>query len=119
MNNFGYGYGSGERLTVSIGGTVGIPTFATLTSNAVTPIFDGVNYYSVTDATYDPVSGESTLTIGIHTLTTSNTVRIANQSLLFRCASDSYSAILAYPRPGIDNNIANLIQSLYLLDHHQ
>jgi len=107
INNFGYGYGSGERLTVAIGGTVGIPTFATLTSNAVTPVFDGANYYSVTDATYDPVSGESILTIGIHTLTTANTVRIANESLLFRCASDSYSAILAYPRPGIDNNIAN------------
>jgi len=107
INNFGYGYGSGERLTVAIGGTVGIPTFATITSNAVTPVFDGANYYSVTDATYDPVSGNSTLTIGIHTLTTADTVRIANKSLLFRCASDDYSAILAYPRPGIDSNIAN------------
>ena len=26
MNNFGYGYGSGEVLTVAIGGTTGIPT---------------------------------------------------------------------------------------------
>lgn len=107
VNNFGYGYGSGERLTVAIGGTVGIPTFATLTSNAVTPVFDGSNYYSVTDATYDPVTGDSVLNIGIHTLTTADTVRIANESLLFRCASDDYSAILAYPRPGVDNNIAN------------
>jgi hypothetical protein len=107
VNNYGYGYGSGEKLTVAIGGTTGIQTFATLTSNAVEPVFDGVNSYAVTDATYDPVSGESVLTIGIHTLTTANTVTIANRSLLFRCASDSYSAILAYPRPGIDSNIAN------------
>ena len=107
INNFGYGYGSGERLTVAIGGTTGIQTFATRTSNAVEPVSDGVNTYAVTDATYDPVSGESVLTIGIHTLTTANTVTIANRSLLFRCASDDYSAILAYPRPNIDTNIAD------------
>ena len=28
INNFGYGYGSGEKLTVAIGGTVGIPTLS-------------------------------------------------------------------------------------------
>jgi len=32
LNNFGYGYGSGERLTVAIGGTVGIPTYAGISS---------------------------------------------------------------------------------------
>ena len=32
INNFGYGYGVGEILTVSIGGTVGIPTFVGISS---------------------------------------------------------------------------------------
>ena len=32
LNNFGYGYGSKEKLTVAIGGTVGIPTYTGISS---------------------------------------------------------------------------------------
>ena len=35
INNTGYGYGNGERLTVSVGGTTGIPTTSSFTSSNV------------------------------------------------------------------------------------
>ena len=44
MNNFGYGYKTGEKLTVAIGGTTGIPTFTTKTSNAILPVVAGGDY---------------------------------------------------------------------------
>ena len=209
VNNFGYGYGSGEKLTVAIGGTTGIQTFAAKTSNAILPVVAGGDYphtfvsavegsvtvtgigtttptdatysgstgelvltipghsyttsntvgiatgtigftcgmdgdstttfypkstdpiagivtgittttantitlfvgistlvkYPVTDATYDPDTGFSVLTIGPHNLTTANHIRLANESLLFRCSLDGYSTIEAYPRPNKDTNI--------------
>ena len=203
MNNFGYGYKTGEKLTVAIGGTTGIPTFTTKTSNAILPVVAGGDYphtfvsaeegsvnvtgigtttptnatysgstgllvltipghsyttsntvgiatgtlgftcgmdgdstttfypkstdpiagivtgitttttntitlfvgistlvkYPVHDATYDPATGLSVLTIGTHNLTTANSIRLANESLLFKCSLDNYSRIEAYPRP--------------------
>ncbi len=209
VNKFGYGYGSGEKLTVAIGGTVGIQTFATKTSNAILPVVAGGDYphtfvsaeegsvnvtgigtttptaatysgstgelvltipshsyttsntvgigtstiaftcgsdgnqtilyypkptdpiagivtgitttttntitlfvgistlvkYPVTDATYDPATGLSVLTIGTHNLTTANSIRLANESLLFKCSLDNYSSIEAYPRANKDTNI--------------
>ena len=212
VNNFGYGYGSGEKLTVAIGGTTGIQTFAAKTSNAILPVVSGGDYphtlisadesqvvitgigtttpeeitagtysgstgiltltipghtfnttntisigtssmafscgsdgyqsvlyypkptdpiagiataitatttdtislfvgistlvkYPVTDATYDPDTGFSVLTIGPHNLTTANTIRLANESLLFKCSLDGYNTIEAYPRPNKDTNI--------------
>ena len=35
INNTGYGYGNGERLTVSVGGTTGIPTTSSFTSSNI------------------------------------------------------------------------------------
>ena len=100
INNFGYGYQPGERLTVAIGGTIGIPTFTTKTSNAINPVV-GVtttDVYPVHDATYDPATGDTVLTIGSHTLTTSDTIRLQPESLLFKCSLDNYNRIEAYPR---------------------
>ena len=209
VNKFGYGYGSGEKLTVAIGGTVGVQTFATKTSNAILPVVAGGDYphtfvsaeegsvnvtgigtttpttatysgstgelvltipghsyttsntvgietstiaftcgmdggstvtyypkatdpiagivtgitttttntitlfvgistlvkYPVTDATYDPATGLSVLTIGTHSLTTANSIRLANESLLFKCSLDNYRSIEAYPRANKDTNI--------------
>jgi len=44
VNRFGYAYGSDDVLTVAIGGTVGIPTFATKTTNALVPVVSGGRY---------------------------------------------------------------------------
>ena len=44
INRFGYAYGSDDVLTVAIGGTGGIPTFATKTTNSLVPIVSGGRY---------------------------------------------------------------------------
>ena len=58
--------------------------------------------FSVTNATYSPSSGDMVLTIGSHSLTTSDTVRIKQNSLSFRCSMDGQTATKTYPRPGVD-----------------
>ena len=44
ITDFGYNYGTDDILTVAIGGTVGIPTFATKTTNSVKPVVSGGRY---------------------------------------------------------------------------
>jgi len=118
VNNFGYGYQPGESLTVSIGGTVGIPTFATKTSNAILPVVAGGDYphtfvsaeegsvnvtgigtTTPTTATYSGSTGELVLTIPGHSYTTSNTVGIGTSTIAFTCGSDGNQTILYYPKP--------------------
>ena len=50
-------------------------------------------------ATYTPNNGNMVLTIGTHTLTTSDTVKIRPHSLRFQCTSDGGQQILTYPEP--------------------
>lgn len=61
--------------------------------------------YSVIDATYDPVSGISTLNIGIHTFGTigSNRFYIEPEALGFSCSLDSNATISYYPGPSDSN----------------
>ena len=137
VNNFGYGYQPGESLTVSIGGTVGIPTFTTKTSNAILPVVAGGDYphtfvsaeegsvnvtgigtTTPTTATYSGSTGELVLTIPGHSYTTSNTVGIGTSTIAFTCGSDDNQTILYYPKPtdpiagivtGITTTTANTI----------
>tara|TARA_R100001594_G_scaffold439_2_gene1654 strand:+ start:3602 stop:17350 length:13749 start_codon:yes stop_codon:yes gene_type:complete len=55
-------------------------------------------YFDVSDATYDANSGIATLTIGSHSLTTSTSIRLSDNSLTFRCAMDDYATLHTYPR---------------------
>ena len=48
--------------------------------------------------TYDPFSGDMVIEIGAHTLTTSNTVLIADDGVVFTCAQDNNTSNKAYPR---------------------
>ena len=132
VNNFGYGYGSGEKLTVAIGGTTGIQTFAAKTSNAILPVVAGGDYphtlisadesqvvitgigtttpEEITAGTYSGSTGILTLTIPGHTFNTSNTISIGTSSMAFSCGSDGYQSVLYYPKPtdpiaGIDTAI--------------
>ncbi len=137
LNNFGYGYKSGEKLTVAIGGTTGIPTFTTKTSNAILPVVAGGDYphtfvsaeegsvnvtgigtTTPTTATYSGSTGELVLTIPSHSYTTSNTVGIGTSTIAFTCGSDGNQTILYYPKPtdpiagivtGITTTTANTI----------
>lgn len=56
--------------------------------------------FTVTDATYDPLSGISTLTIGSHTLSPGERIFIEPESLGFTCTLDGNSTTTYYPRPG-------------------
>ena len=137
INNFGYGYQPGERLTVAIGGTIGIPTFTTKTSNAILPVVAGGDYPHtyvggtvsnavqsgggyvhtfvsavtngvtsnignlpnlVTDAAYNPTTGDMVITSASHGLSTSNTISIADNALTFTCTMDGNTANKTYPR---------------------
>ena len=93
--NSGYGYKVGEILTVPKGGVTGIPTF----NISSTPIGFGTNNYKVEFAVYDAVSGIITATIGVHTITTSDSITLVNESIIFSCSSDEYKQRIGYPRP--------------------
>ena len=53
---------------------------------------------NVTDATYNGATGELELTIGNHSYTTSNTVKIGEGKLSFTCDLDDNATTHAYPR---------------------
>jgi len=59
--------------------------------------YGGVEY-TPTDATYNATTGDMVLTIGNHTLTTSNRVSIKLESIVFTCAMDGNGSNHAYPR---------------------
>jgi hypothetical protein len=95
ITNNGYGYRVGEILTVPKGGVTGIPTL----SISSTPIGFGTNNYKVEFAEYDAISGILTATIGVHTITTSDSITLVNESIIFSCSSDEYKQRIGYPRP--------------------
>jgi len=73
--------------------------------------FSILSQFTPTAATYDPITGQLELTIGTHTLTTDDSIRIATNSLTFTCASDGNSAQVSYPRtsdPAYDANLGIL-----------
>ena len=54
--------------------------------------------FTPTDATYDPATGDMVLTIGSHSLTTNDQIKIAAGSIVFTCDSDDNATQHAYPR---------------------
>ena len=69
---------------------------------------DGV-VFNVTDADYTPTTGVMVLTIGAHSLTTSDVVIITAGSLDFQCDLDNYGSTHSYPRttdPSYNTEIA-------------
>ncbi|BCU98588.1 MAG: hypothetical protein CM15mV22_2200 [Eurybiavirus sp.] len=51
--------------------------------------------YVPSTATYTPASGDLVLTIGTHTLTTNDTVRIANNALTFSCSYGGWNCSIS------------------------
>ena len=72
--------------------------FVSASANGVTRSIGGT--LTVSDADYDPVTGILTLTFtGSHGLTaSSNTITIADGSIVFTCAQDSHQTVHPYPR---------------------
>jgi len=92
--------GSGYNGLVSIGVTVvDIEYNYKFVSSGTSSITDDENNtYTATNAVYNSVSGDLTLTILNHGLTTSNTIGIATDGLVFTCSKDSHATNHPYPR---------------------
>ncbi len=56
--------------------------------------------YDPTNATYNPTTGDLSLTIGVHNLGVGETVKLATNSLSFKCGMDGNYSTHTYPRVG-------------------
>ena len=65
-------------------------------------------------ASYIPTSGELSLTVPAHGLTTSDNVGIRTNSLIFKCSKDDYATEHSYPRP--TDPVAGVVTSIISYD---
>jgi len=87
-----------------------IHIFVTGAPSAITASSGGP-FTAATGTVYDPTTGVMTIEIGSHSLTTSDTVQIANGGITFTCDADSHTTNHAYPRatdPASGQNLAVL-----------
>ena len=99
--HFSLNLGSGYRDPVSIAVTdlAYVHRFERAESNAITKTTSGtVAVNPPTAAKYTSHTGDLQLTIPNHGLTTSDTIRIADDSLFFRCSDDNFFTEQPYPR---------------------
>ncbi len=72
-------------------------------SDSINEIVDILNNagrkYTPVDATYNPVTGSMTVTIGFHDLTVGTRIVIDPGSMIFTCEDDGFVTELAHPRP--------------------
>ena len=54
--------------------------------------------YTPTNAVYDPIAGIMTMTVGSHNIMSGTSIKIAQESLNFKCAMDGLSTTKSYPR---------------------
>ena len=59
---------------------------------------DGITLHTATNATYDAVTGVSTITVPSHGFVNGEKIIIKDRSLIFTCASDGNTKEFAYPR---------------------
>ena len=77
----------------------GAHTFVQSTSGNITVTGGGSGpFTAVAPTTYDNTTGLMEMTIGSHSLTTSDTVTIAANSMTFTCANDNNTSQKTYPR---------------------
>ena len=95
-----------NTITVNVGdsGTYTSPqsfVYAEPDAIKVTTVYNGK--FTPQTATYDPISGDMTLTIGQHNLPVGKWINIADSSITFSCANTTNSAIvteITHPRVG-------------------
>ena len=90
------GNGASADITAEVVSNTHVFVSATTNSVSVT----GGSPLTPTGATYDPATGNLVITKASHGLTTSDTVGLATNSFVFRCAQDNFSTDHAYPRSG-------------------
>ena len=77
----------------------GVHTFVSGVTNAITAGGGASGTFTAaTGTTYNPATGDMVLEIGSHSLTTDNTVTIANGGVTFTCDADNNTLETAYPR---------------------
>ena len=77
----------------------GTHTFVSGVTNAI-QVTGGAQFTAQSGTTYDPLTGLLVIEIGSHSLTTSNTITIANGGVTFTCDADNHGSTHAYPRTG-------------------
>jgi len=98
IGNSGSGYLQAPSVGIAITNYHFDHRFVTSTENSITVTGGAKGPYTPTDAVYNSTTGNLTLTIPNHTLTTSDTISFVNESLVFQCSKDGYSSDHAYPR---------------------
>ena len=96
-----------ESITFECPAAIGVHQFQSGVNNAITG--GGQQFTAVTGTTYNPNTGEMVLEIGAHSLTTANSIQIADGGVTFRCDADNYATDHAYPRatdPASGENLA-------------
>ncbi len=76
---------------------LGTHTFVSGVTNAI-QVTAGSQFTAASGTAYNPSTGVLTINIGSHTLTTSNTIVIADGGITFTCDADSHASNHAYPR---------------------
>ena len=61
-------------------------------------VYKGQAFLTPTDATYDPATGVMVVTVGSHSLTTSDVIWIKPYGITFTCAQDNNATLHPYPR---------------------
>ena len=86
-------------VTFTCDAAVGTHTFVSGTTNGITAGGGASGTFTAaTGTTYDPLTGLMEVEIGTHSLTTSNTVTFADNSVTFTCDADNHATNHAYPR---------------------
>ena len=78
-------------------------------------------YFTPTNAVYNPVTGALQLTVANHGLTTSNAVSIVTGSIFFSCSRDNFRTVHPYPRStdpiaGVTTTIANVTTDTFTVN---
>ena len=78
---------------------LGVHTFVSGVTNAI-QVTGGSQFTAASGTTYAPTTGLLEIEIGSHSLTTSNTITIADGGITFTCDADNHASEHSYPRSG-------------------
>ena len=87
-----------KTLGTGLSGT-GTHVFVSGVTNAI-QVTGGSQFTAQSGTTYDPLTGLLVIDIGSHSLTTSNTITIADGGITFTCDADNNASEHPYPRSG-------------------
>ena len=88
-----------DTITIQVGdagGYTGAHTFVSADANAVKTVKSLRGRFTPTNATYDPLTGLTTITIGLHELVAGDTIQLMEEALTFECGSPAVQ--ISHPR---------------------